>query len=240
MEIDRPGQGEVRHQSDPVRTRSARGWRTLRLQFVLLLTAAGCAGTGGSDRPSFEELRLAGAPAADGSSQGRIGLVDIVVFGADDPRAPTLWEGPIRVRHDRAAAVCTIDKDLITRVYVERTGAGLLVQSISGSTAYIQGFSATDCAPLWPEISAFTAGIAVTGDRIDIRPGCAATDDPGVSDCTSARAYNLDAAGAPVLQPQRARALTLSDTGIAFDGRALIRDAGTSRATLVQLFEVPR
>jgi hypothetical protein len=223
-----------------VRTRSVRGRRTLRLHLVFLLTAAGCAGPGGSDRPSFEELRLAGAPAVEGCSRGRIGLVDVVVCGADDPRAPTLWEGPIRVRHDRASAACTIDEDLITRVYVERTGAWLLVQSVSGSTTYIQGFSATDCAPLWPEISAFTAGIAVAGDRIDIRPGCAATDDPGVSDCTSARAYNLDAAGAPVPQPERARALTLSDTGVAFDGRARIRDAGTSRATLVQLFEVPR
>ena len=86
----------------------------------------------------------------------------VVVFGADDPRTPTLWEGPIRVRHDRVSAACTIDKDLITRVYVERTGAGLLVQSISGSTTYIQGFSATDCAPLWPEISAKVSFIRIS------------------------------------------------------------------------------
>jgi hypothetical protein len=83
-----------------------------------------------------EGSALAFHPVEIDGSDATVGNHALELVGPDVPQAPTLWEGPIRVR-SKGHLRCTLDAELIAGLYAHSAGRALLVVSQSGTNTYL-------------------------------------------------------------------------------------------------------
>ncbi|HEX5080288.1 MAG TPA: hypothetical protein VFV80_14140 [Geminicoccaceae bacterium] len=155
------------------------------------------------------------------------------LVGPDAPAAPTVWEGPIRVR-DAGRLRCTLDVELIAGLYADDAGRSLLVVSRSGASTYLSLFDLADCNLAAASDALFTERIRVRGARIEVLPGCECGATPAVCRCSAAKVLRVDGDLALREDVAASRALTRARLGVAFEGEARVADPGGPAARILQ------
>lgn len=99
---------------------------------VWLLACGGAAG------PDFHRVEF---------QDGRASMAGITLqlSGADDPKHPTAWEGPLQV-----AGRCKADLSLLTAVYISHGARYLVATTYNGALRYAHFVDVQTCKELWP------------------------------------------------------------------------------------------
>jgi hypothetical protein len=193
--------------------------------FLLLATAGLMAGTLPAHSQAFQRLHFhPGQDTVIGSHRLRL-------EGPDNPAAPTLWEGPLRIEHDTQR--CAARVSLVRSVWAAPTESYAIVITDSGSNTYVQFIDTDSCAVKWPRIKAFTEGIDVLGKKIQILPGCACDSAAAPCTCSGAQVYSIRSNDAPALLEEESCALTKLRLGVEFTGTRKVLHPGTPQVHLL-------
>ena len=148
------------------------------------------------------------------------------LLGPNAPGTATMWEGPIRVSGSSADAPCTVAAELITGLFADVAGHAVLVVSQSGAATYLEIFELATCDRAAASEALFTAGIAVSGDRIEILPGCECADSPDACTCSAGRVLRVTPDLKLSEDAAASRELTRAHLGVGFLGEARVAHPG--------------
>ncbi len=149
----------------------------------------------------------------DGKDTKVVGLC-LQLHEPDDPAKPTLWQGPLSIAGSSGS--CNIAASLISSVFLSSTGRLAVLVSVSGSKTTVGFFNTHTCAGKWPPVTAFSSGVFIQRNLLELHPACEAAKI-GYS-CSAASVYRLSDSSAPVRLAADSLALTKEIFGVAFTG----------------------
>ena len=181
---------------------------------------------------NFQSIRLVFAKAGPNVYQSHMDTLDYVLENPDDPDHPTVWEGPFRIVDKTTNAQCTADVALITNVYAIPDHNLAVVLSYSGSMTYIDFLDARTCKSRYPRIEAYSEGICVNANRVEIQPACEKISG-NIYQCASGKIYYFGLNQAPKLSESESIHMTKSILKVGFIGERKVFGPRTSEARIV-------
>lgn len=151
--------------------------------------------------------------------------------GPDNPDAPTVWEGPLRITNGKTT--CESPVSLVGSVWAQSGAKFAIVVADSGSSTYVHFIDTLSCGAKWPRIKAFTEGVSIVSERIQILPGCDCGKTGAPCSCSAAQVYRLSSDAAPMLLKDESRALTKKYVGVTFSGTRKVLHPKTAQARLM-------
>ena len=165
--------------------------------------------------------------------QAVIGDYKLELESEGDYEVPDVWDSPVYICRKESITKCKTESLLVTGVYYIEKAQMILIDSYSGSMSYVDLIDINTCKAKFQRVEAYTEGIFIGNNQIQIYPACDYIGEALPMDCSAARVLSFDKEFQPVFDKNASDELTKKIIGVKFEGKKLILYPKTKFAQLI-------
>ena len=177
--------------------------------------------------------KLTFARAGNDTWKAKINGKEILFVNEEEPgQYPEIWTGDLQIRDLKTGRLCTVNASMIGEVYARKDGKVIISITEVGAGETFSFIDIDTCKDKYPFIGGYSKRPHIKSNTIVSGPVCEELRS-GISACSSADVYALDADARPIWLEKESMERTVQVLGVEFKGSRLVENPRTKHAKLL-------